>query len=337
MAFPNSSNKSWFQRNFIWIVFATAGLGILRRSVVTEKRMMQSGPPPPPSSPSCEAVSRSGGSLVRARSGFTTTITFDAEKEPVLEPPKPFQVVKYPSGKNQLYGYASPPSGEGRQPAILWLVGGMNSNVGSAPWETASAKNDQSASAFRDAGMAMMYPMLRGGYEGAGRGEFLLGEVDDVIAAAEYFRTLPFVDPSRLYLGGHSTGGTLALLVAAARSDLFRAVVAFGPAESVDGYGPPWDSANPCERELRSPIWFLSSIKTPTLMFEGSRGNRLSLGWLSSRSGKAPISAFEIARSDHFELLAPFTRLLAQKMMLDTSANSNIQFKDEELKLPVPN
>ena len=58
----------------------------------------------------------------------------------------------------------------------------------------------------------MMFPTLRGGNTNPGAREYLLGEVDDVLAAAEHLARLPYVDPQRIYLGGHSTGGTLALL-----------------------------------------------------------------------------------------------------------------------------
>jgi dipeptidyl aminopeptidase/acylaminoacyl peptidase len=38
--------------------------------------------------------------------------------------------------------------------------------------------------------------------------------VDDVIQAAQFLRGQTFVDPERLFVAGHSVGGTLALLVA---------------------------------------------------------------------------------------------------------------------------
>jgi dipeptidyl aminopeptidase/acylaminoacyl peptidase len=60
--------------------------------------------------------------------------------------------------------------------------------------------------------------------------------VDDVIVATEYLRAQPHVDPDRIYLGGHSTGGTLVQLVAAS-SDQYRAVFSFGPMDDVGGYG----------------------------------------------------------------------------------------------------
>ena len=68
--------------------------------------------------------------------------------------------------------------------------------------------------AYRRAGIVMMYPSLRGGNDNPGRREGFLGEVDDILAAAEYLARESYVDPGRIYLGGHSTGGTLAMLAA---------------------------------------------------------------------------------------------------------------------------
>ena len=53
---------------------------------------------------------------------------------------------------------------------------------------------------------------------------------------ADYLAGQPYVDPERVYLGGHSTGGTLVMLVAAS-SDRSRAMFSFGPVEDVSGYG----------------------------------------------------------------------------------------------------
>src|SRR5690606_3682486 len=96
--------------------------------------------------------------------------------------------------------------------------------------------DDQSASAYREAGMLMMFPTLRGGNDNPGRREAFWGEVDDVLAALEAARRLPYVDPQRIYLGGHSTGATLALLVAASGASV-NAVVALGPVADISGYG----------------------------------------------------------------------------------------------------
>ena len=102
----------------------------------------------------------------------------------------------------------------------------------SCAWAPALRENDQSARGFRESGVVLMLPSLRGSNLNPGRNEFFFGEVDDVIAAANWLATRPDVDPNRIYLGGHSTGGTLALLVAES-TPRFRAVFAFGPVASV--------------------------------------------------------------------------------------------------------
>ena len=68
-----------------------------------------------------------------------------------------------------------------------------------------------------------------------------------MLAAADYLARQDYVDPKRIYLGGHSTGGTLVMLVAES-TDRFRAVFSFGPADDVRGYGPsylPFDTSEP--------------------------------------------------------------------------------------------
>lgn len=96
-----------------------------------------------------------------------------------------------------------------------------------------------------------------------------------MIAAFDYLAKRPDVDPKRIYLAGHSTGGTLALLVAAS-TDRFRAVIALGPVDDVRQYGksgcmPP----NPPDEEMvvRSPVLFMDQIVTPTFVIEGEKGS----------------------------------------------------------------
>ena len=139
-----------------------------------------------------------------------------------------------------------------------------------------------------------MFPSLRGGNDNPGTKEGFLGEVDDVLAAADYLARQDSVDPKRIYLGGHSTGGTLVLLVAEA-TDRFRAVFSFGPASDV-GYYPadfiPFDTSNPREVELRSPGRWLSSIHGPTFVFEGTEQGNLSSLQVMAQATKNPMVHF---------------------------------------------
>jgi len=125
--------------------------------------------------------------------------------------------------------YVSPAPGDGkRHPAIIWLIGGFSNGIGDTPWAPATPDNDQSASAYRESGIIMMYPSRRGGNMNPGYHESFYGEVNDIIAARQYLEKLDYVDPKRIYLGGHSTGGTLALLVAESDAG-FRAIFCVRP------------------------------------------------------------------------------------------------------------
>jgi len=277
-------------------------------------------------------------SLTEARHGFTTKLVRQvAQNKPVPSPPRQlFRSVRYDSPAGRLAAYVSQPPKDGRRhPAIVWVIGGFGNDLGTTPWREASPDDDQSASAFRKAGIVTMYPSFRGGNDNPGYQEGFFGEVDDVLAAADYLAKQDFVDPGRIYLGGHSTGGTLALL-AAESSGRFRAVFAFGPVEDVAGYGPKnlfFDTSNRQELALRSPKLWLHSIKNPTFVFEGteSPGNLSSLRSLERASSNPMVQFYPVPGFDHFSILSPMTRLLATKVLNDSGPATNIAFTKEEL------
>ena len=105
-------------------------------------------------------------SLSDARQGFSTTLVKkEVDGAPVPEPPKNvLQLVTYHSPVGDLPAYLSPSPQDGkRHPAIIWIFGGFSNGIGETAWASASPDNDQSARAFRDARIMMMYPSLRGG------------------------------------------------------------------------------------------------------------------------------------------------------------------------------
>jgi acetyl esterase/lipase len=287
-----------------------------------------------------QALPGSTGSLVEARAGFKTKLVARAAgKEPAPEPPAGvFARVRYDAPVGQLAAYVTPNPQDGKQhPAIIWITGGDCNSIDDGCWNEGPADNEQSASAFRNAGIVMMFPSLRGGNDNPGMKEGFLGEVDDVLGAAEYLRKQEYVDPNRIYLGGHSTGGTLVLLVAEC-SDRFRAVFSFGPVHTVRGYPPeflPFDTSNPREIELRSPGQWLATIKSPTFVFEGTtQGNLMSLQAMA-RSSTNPNPHFLAVRGgSHFSILAPTTRLIAEKILGDGSPTCNLTFTEEEVSRP---
>ena len=105
--------------------------------------------------------------LAQARQGFKTEIVRkDSAKEPVEVPPaNRLRVVRYPSPAGKLAAYLTPPPSDGKKhPAIVWITGGDCNTIGDV-WSKATPNNDQTAAAFRDAGIVTMYPSLRGGNE----------------------------------------------------------------------------------------------------------------------------------------------------------------------------
>ncbi len=261
--------------------------------------------------------------LTEARQGFQTQLTETRQEDRPLDPPPAdiFSLVEYqsPVGPMQAYLSVHPDIEPGeRRPAIIWLSGGFPAaRGGSGIWTMTAVENDQSASAYRNEGVVMLVPTVRGTADNPGNQEAFFGEVDDVLAAAEYLRSLPIVDPDRIILGGHSTGGTLALLVAES-TDFFSAVVAFGPVARVTDYGGitwPFDPTNPKEVKLRSPLYFLDAISTPTLVVEGERGNIEDLELLEETSDNPNIHFVLLKEEDHFTPLAPVNRWLARMAM----------------------
>jgi acetyl esterase/lipase len=277
------------------------------------------------------------GSLTEARKGFQTKILRRVvDKPPAPKPPaKLFRLVRYEAPVGKFAAYLTPdPNDRKKHPAIIWITGGDCNSIDRGCWQEGPPSNDQSASAFRKAGIVMMYPSLRGGNDNPGTKESFLGEVDDVIAAADCLAQLKYVDPERIYLGGHSTGGTLALLVAEC-SDRFRAVFSFGPASDVSKYPPeyiPFDASNRREVELRSPGRWLATIKTPTFVFEGTaKGNIDSLQAMARSSTNANAHFLAVRGADHFSILAPTTLLIADKILRDDGPTSKLTFTEAEV------
>ncbi len=260
-----------------------------------------------------------------AREGFTTEIFLEHANStpPTIPPSGVFDLVRYPAPLGANAAYVSPAQEGKRRPAMVWIAGGFDWRIGSDSWEPAGRDNDQSAAAFRQAGIVLMRPSLRGSNGSPGRNECFFGEVEDVIAAAEYLAARPDVDPERIYLAGHSTGGTLALLVAAT-NDRFRAVFAFGPVEDTRSYGDtgclPSDASD-LEAAMRAPRKAIPHIMTPTFLIEGAvDGNGPAAEALYAARASAPVELVLVPGKDHFSVLAPGTEVVASAIQADTAA-----------------
>lgn len=305
----------------------------------------------PANSPAAQAGSKPGSSLLRtdstlvsARASFKSNLKpGPRDSAPVDVPPAgTFELVQYEAPVGKLNAYISPAPGDGKKhPAIIWITGGDCNSIGEA-WLPAPPENDQTAAQYRQAGMVMMYPSLRGGNNNPGQKEGFLGEVDDVLAAAEYLLSKPYVDPENLYLGGHSTGGTLVLLVAAS-TNRFKAIFSFGPADQVAGYGDesgylPYDVRNREEHLIRSPIVWVENIQSPVYVFEGGRGNASAVTNLQGKSislKNRNLRFHLIQGTDHFRILQPANQYLAQAILRSAETKMPLEVSADELKRAV--
>ena len=255
------------------------------------------------------------------RKALKTTLEGQSDDSAAPEPPAGvLEKVQYdaPLGKN--VAYVTPVQQGAKRPGLVWIHGGFGWGIDNGAWEDAPRENDQSGSAFRTAGIAEMYPALRGGSQSSGRSECFLGEVDDILAAADFLAKRPDVDPQRIYLAGHSTGAMLVLLAVESTSR-FRAAFALGPVADARQYGDSGCiSMNAPESEWkpRAPVEFLNEITTTTLVIEGSAGNAAVFPMMKARVGSAPVRFVTIPDATHFTCIAPGTELLAKAVLADT-------------------
>jgi dipeptidyl aminopeptidase/acylaminoacyl peptidase len=229
-----------------------------------------------------------------------------------------FELIRYQSPVGPLAAYLTTDPGDGKQhPAIVWITGGDCNSIDDV-WSPQDRSNDQTASAFRKAGIVMMFPSQRGGNDNPGQREGFYGEVDDILAATEHLAKLPYVDPNQIYLGGHSSGGTMVMLVAAC-SDRYRAIFSLGPVAAAGHYGGELvycDVNNEQEMILRSPIYWLHCVQNPLYVFEGAEdGNWESIQSMVDNNSNPRIQFFKVPRHDHFTLIAPLAEKLAEQIV----------------------
>ena len=219
----------------------------------------------PPATPGLELGAES---YPEARRRFATKLVRPgpaSDRHDPLPVPPGAVASPYESAGRTLHAVASPvESGSARRPAVLFLHGGFT--FGSGHWEMTRP--------FRDAGYVVMVPTLRGENGQAGACSFFYDEVDDVLAAADSLRARRDVDPGRVFLAGHSVGGTLVLLTSLT-SDRFAAAASFSGApdqiEWTRGRADriPFAPDRPDEFRLRSAVAFANGFRCPIRLFYG--------------------------------------------------------------------
>jgi dipeptidyl aminopeptidase/acylaminoacyl peptidase len=183
-----------------------------------------------------------------------------------LTPPPGARHISYRSGSLDLVAWISDNTDRGAsRPGVLFLHGG--NALWQGHWDLTRP--------YVEAGYVAMMPALRGENGLPGNFSGFYDETADVLAAAEVLRTQPGVDPARLFLAGHSVGGTLTLL-GAMSTPLFRAAASFSgnpDARAFFRHFPEdirFNTTDSLEFDMRSAACFAESFKCPVLLLHGS-------------------------------------------------------------------
>lgn len=207
--------------------------------------------------------------------------------------------IEYVSAGRSLAALLVRPSRRTRAPALLYLHGG---------WALAD-EHVRECWPFVEAGFAVFAPSYRGENGNPGAHEMLWGELDDALAALAHVRSLPEVDPERVFVFGHSAGGMLAALMA------FEPSLDARLTGSIDGiYGPevflhqqPPFVDTPRERELRLALPHIEELEQPHVALVGRDDLALtSTQAAANRAARAgvPLEAV-VVPGDHRQSVAP--------------------------------
>lgn len=284
-------------------------------------------------------------SLTVAHSTFKTDIvntSFQGDGTPRTPPEDQFLLVNYPAQPGEMAAFLTPDPKDGKKhPAVIWLIGGYG-GIGNDDhfWTDQSEENDQTGRAFRDAGIVMMVPSFRGENANPGTYDMFYGEIEDLEAAREYISKVPYVDADRIYVAGHSTGGTRVLL-GNEYSHGFRAAFSLGGIPDLklrteSAKMPvtiPFNTDNPEEFRMRSPRAFIRSLASPTFYFEGEDAYWPEFDEIKNiaKDNRIPLHIYQIKGGDHFNIITPVTRVIAEKILNDAGEQTNITFSAEDI------
>jgi dipeptidyl aminopeptidase/acylaminoacyl peptidase len=167
-----------------------------------------------------------------------------------------------------------PEAGKPPYPALVLLHG-----FGRNAWTERHLAELAAASGYK-----VLVLALRGWLGSEGDSDQGLRQPDDVVAAIDWLRRLPSVDPGRIGLIGASMGGQVALL-AAARRPAIRCVAALFPPTDLE----QWYLANPHMQpylddldnaaglRARSPVHHVDEIEAPVLLMHGDADENVPL------------------------------------------------------------
>lgn len=195
------------------------------------------------------------------------------------------QTVDIPCDGLRLKAFLWKPAGRGPFPAVLFNHGSGDVDADHTSGMAITEAAEKLAPQFLAHGYAFLYLFRRGqglsadqapfmqdrlrseeaahGREARDQLQFLLlttEQLDDVMAALQFMKTVPGIDPHHIAIAGHSFGGQLTLL-AAQRDNTIRAVVTFGAAAN------SWQRSLPLRNLLLAAV---AETPAPILLIHAS-------------------------------------------------------------------
>lgn len=178
-------------------------------------------------------------------------------------PPANARLVSFPSSRGTLYGFLYVPDGKGPFPAVLW-------NHGS---EKRPGWQAELAAFYNAHGLVFFMPHRRG--QGRSPGPYIMDEIrgpggriavvqahqsanEDVVAAMNWLKIQPEVDPNRIVVSGCSFGGIQTLLTAEKGLGA-RAFIAFAPAAQSWGNEGLDQRLEDAVRDAKAPVFILQA------------------------------------------------------------------------------
>jgi dienelactone hydrolase len=176
-----------------------------------------------------------------------------------------YDIVSFPGDGLTLYGYLFSPPGPGPFPAIVFNHGSEeypgvgkyiaqfyveNGFVFFLPHRRGHGRSHDAAPYIGDAADDPLSPALADG---------LVQQSDDVIAAAAYVGSLPYVDKTRIATIGCSFGGIEALFAAEQGTGLVSAVDFAGASYMWDRSPPLRERMKTAARNARIPVFFIQA------------------------------------------------------------------------------
>jgi len=179
--------------------------------------------------------------LLASFGAFSRTLAAPAAHA-AADAPYSEEAVSFTSGGVRLRGVLARPHGDGRFAAYVHVHGSATVEAASAPPWTSLVQGSYLEALARESYVVLR--LARRGHFGSegttynyhlarATGDIpsayavfssIQTDAGDVLAALDHLRALPYVDPERLAVGGHSVGG-LAAVLAGARESQLRAVV----------------------------------------------------------------------------------------------------------------